>query len=423
MGTIKHERRIIGLMAVLYITNIGFPSNCGGGNHIYYIAKGLQKLGERVILITKNPHFYKNRHNIYNGLEVINVDWPKPIFNIGPGKNSAFVTYFLTIPSVFVGIYEIYKIIRMYKIDVIYERFSIPGGLGTLASFLFRIPLVIEINDPHEFDKEKTIYRFMKRMNRKFQLIQAKRIIVVSENLKNIISRETNKSIDVIPCGADIRIFRPSEKNENILIRYGLKDRIIVLYVGSFRSNHGLKDLIEAFYKAKESIDDLTLFIIGGIGDDRCEAIKEVKKMIRTGKDIIWVGEINNKLLPEYISIADVCVAPYNLKGDSLRSGVYSKYGFWGIPIKILEYLSMGKPVISPRIKEIEETFKDSCLYYKEGDADNLARVLIDALEMSEESRIGCGLRGRRIVENNYSWDAIALKTYQLLLEVINNEN
>ena len=56
-------------------------------------------------------------------------------------------------------------------------------------------------------------------------------------------------------------------------------------------------------------------------------------------------GYVPNPLLPKYICSAKVCVAPFNIKNAA--RGNYEKYGFYASPLKVLEYMSCGKPVIA----------------------------------------------------------------------------
>ena len=57
------------------------------------------------------------------------------------------------------------------------------------------------------------------------------------------------------------------------------------------------------------------------------------------------LGFKENKLLPRYINAMDVCIIPYHTEG-------FNRYIF---PMKILEYLAAGKPVVSTYLPELEE--------------------------------------------------------------------
>jgi len=417
-----YERVLGEQLTILYITNMQYPSNCGGGNHIYYIVKGLEEEGEEVYLITKNPSLPKKKLNVIDGLKIINVDWPKTIIKLPLGMSSAVVSYMLSLPSVVKAIYEIFRLIRKYDVKLIYERFSLPGGLGVLAGKLFGVPVVLEINDPYELDDSSIIYKKVKELNKKVQFKVARTIIVLSPTMERIIKQYTGTKIEIVPCGADTRLFKPMKIEEELINSLGIAGKQVITYMGSFRIYHGLKDLIEAYSILKRENNDIALLIIGGSGDSDSDEIRETIDKFQSVNDIIWVGELKRMEIPRYLSISDICVAPYNTSLDPLRKSAFSKYGLWGSPVKIFEYLAMGKVVVASCNGHIPEYVEGAGYVFKEGDVHEFADVLKKALSLGSKDRELMGMVGRHKVTEQFDWRILSEKTYQIIHEIIEND-
>jgi glycosyltransferase involved in cell wall biosynthesis len=408
-------------MAILYITNIQYPSNCGGGSHITNISKGIENEGEEVYLLTKNPSLPRNRITMVNGLRVMNVDWPNTIFKMPPGMSSAAVSYLLSLPSVIKAIYQLNSFIRKYGVRLIYERFTLPGGIGILAGRMFGIPVVLEINDPYELDNEGFVYGIAKKINKKVQFSFSKALIVVSPIMEKIIAEQTNTRIAIVPCGADTEMFKPMEKDKELVRDMGIAGKKIITYMGSFRVYHGLGDLLAAYSLIEKIIGNVALVIIGGLGDSDREEIKSIIGQIESKDNIYWVGELNNEDIPRYLSISDICVAPYNTKLDPVRKGAFKRYGLWGSPVKIFEYLAMGKVVVAPCIGHIPEYVEGAGFLYEEGDVLDLAAALEKGLSLSPKDRELMGMVGRQRITEQFDWRILSRKTYHIINENIIN--
>jgi glycosyltransferase involved in cell wall biosynthesis len=88
--------------------------------------------------------------------------------------------------------------------------------------------------------------------------------------------------------------------------------------------------------------------------------------------------------------------------------------------IVIAEALACGVPVITTRGTPWEDLITHRCGWWVEIGAKPLANALNAAMKVPEEERRAMGLRGRRLVEENYTWPAAAKKmvaVYQWMLE------
>ena len=59
--------------------------------------------------------------------------------------------------------------------------------------------------------------------------------------------------------------------------------------------------------------------------------------------------------MPKYLVASDILIAPFNTE----RFKLIEKYGFWWCPVKLFEYLAMGKPILTYEYPEVKN--KELC--------------------------------------------------------------
>ena len=107
--------------------------------------------------------------------------------------------------------------------------------------------------------------------------------------------------------------------------------------------------------------------------------------------------------MPDYLSLADICVAPY-------MPGPWYEVSKVETPLKVVEYMALGKPVVMSRISEENVlTWGNGGLLVTPGDVSELTSSLISLIE-DEKLRNSLGENGRRFIEKEYSWQKITKK-------------
>lgn len=137
-----------------------------------------------------------------------------------------------------------------------------------------------------------------------------------------------NADIFILPNSTEISSFRSNlsaATQAEILSKYHIDSRFLVLYVGNLEQEKGISDLIAA----TESLEDTCLMIVGD-GPER--AALQSESGGRVGDSVVFTGWIDNSDLANYYAAADVfCLPTY---GDT-----------WGLVLN--EALSCGTPVIT----------------------------------------------------------------------------
>ena len=151
------------------------------------------------------------------------------------------------------------------------------------------------------------------------------------------------EKIKVIPCGVNLQLFRPLDKQESRL-RLGFNDEKIILFVGRIDPIKGLDSLIKsvAYLKNKK---ELRLVIIG---DDAYSQplLRRIKKLVddlHLKENVIFRGIVQQEELPYYYSAADVC-------------SVVSYYESFGLVA--LEALACGTPVVARKVGILDQIIK-----------------------------------------------------------------
>jgi glycosyltransferase involved in cell wall biosynthesis len=409
-------------MRVLYLAqHQRFSGNHAGFAHVYNFTRSLAALGPKVVLAAKPPEAGSRPPEA-----------GRPLPDTGPNLKLRFVEWELEYPLPFgpmprlskqLDIAEPARALRWMKrtieeekIDIIQERHEMRLDLGPLSTRFLGVPSVLEVNSPfiEEAFPEGSFSFRSRNFFRRLGFDSASAIVVQTPLLKKIISKHTNTPVRVIPNGADPELFRPGAGNTELRRRLGLGKEVIG-FAGAFHPWHGAPDLVEAF--ARMGRPGTQLLMIGGGGDDldRCRSLAR-----REGLEsrVIFAGQVPYAELPGYLDLCDVLAAPFSPKKDRKRAAVFERYGLWWCPLKLFEYMAMGKPVVASSVGVIPEYLAGAGLLYPEGDtgalADRLAALLADGGQREK-----LGKAGRKLVEEKYNWTEVARQTLRLYESIL----
>jgi glycosyltransferase involved in cell wall biosynthesis len=115
-------------------------------------------------------------------------------------------------------------------------------------------------------------------------------------------------------------------------------------------------------------------------------------------------------LIRRYLATSDVCV-------DTMPKTAYSDAATMN---KILEYMSMGRPVVAFDLVETRISAQEAAVYARPDDIADLSAHIL-ALLADEERRATMGAVGRRRIEEELAWThqkARLLAAYNALQEV-----
>ncbi len=153
-------------------------------------------------------------------------------------------------------------------------------------------------------------------------------IVTHSEHLKSLLLSH-NKNIYNVGSGIDIQLFDGNKQHDVPAELAGLK-RPIIGYVGALTS---LRLDMEALIRIARERPEWTLVFVGP--EDEVYKNSPLHQL----ENVLFCGRKKLSALPAYISAMDVC----------LNIQVINDITIGNYPLKIDEYLAMGKPVVATR--------------------------------------------------------------------------
>jgi glycosyltransferase involved in cell wall biosynthesis len=297
---------------------------------------------------------------------------------------------------------EVRRAIGRVRPDFVYKRHARNDVAALLAARHAGVPSVLEVNclftgeGYREFEPmalEPVAIAFERRALR-----LATVRLAVSTPLAAQIERLSGMTAVVMPNGADPRRFDPaSAQPDTVRARYGLTSEIVIGWAGVLRDWHGLDLLLDAL----AHVPGARLLIVGD-GPAR-PAVEARAAQLGLGGRIVITGRVSHDAMPDHVAAMDVAVVAHD------RTGVAS-------PMKLLEYMAMGRAVVAPRLDNIRDVVEEGRqgLLFAPGDGAGLATVL-QRLAGDGELRRRLGREARLAIETARNWRGNAERVLQLV--------
>jgi glycosyltransferase involved in cell wall biosynthesis len=249
----------------------------------------------------------------------------------------------------------------------IYERYSLFNFSGMVAGWLLRVPVVLEVNSPlaleQKRDSEIRGYKFA-RWTERVICNSAARVIVVSSPLRRIMIEAgvRPEKLEVMPNGINLQDFRGRIDSRDLRAQLRLEGKTVIGFVGWFRNWHGLDTLLEAFHRAALGPSGGRLLLIGD--GPEMASLQRYVRANALDEYVVFTGPLAHDRVPPHLNLIDIAVQP--------AANEYC------CPMKILEYMAMGKPIVAPRQENIEEVIDDGRqgFFFTPGDVASMASAL-----------------------------------------------
>lgn len=402
-------------MRICYVAaDVAVPYYRGSSTHVYELARNLAKLGHEVHVVARRVNASQLKLETIDGITIhrfhrgIFFSSKRSSFSDTRARGSyrgntsallwkSYEAYLRTAFPVYIAV-EVARVIKESAIDLIFER-ETSFGAGAMASKLSGRPVVLEV--------------IGNRVTR-LQMSQSRKIIAYSSGMFE--GKAESSKVILVTGAVDTETFRPDPASrEEIRRRYSLGDSPVVGYVGTFQEWHGLSELIAASQDVVSVRTDVKFLMVGPY-------FKETQaKVANAGlaNSFIFTGPIQYQDVPKYMNAGDVLVAPYN-PGRIESTEQVRKHGL-GSPLKVFEYMAVGKPVITTDVKPISDPIQDGVTGYliPPGDSKALSSGILKILANGELAE-KVGSAGRQSVIANYSWSLVAKQLGDVFESVIN---
>lgn len=163
-----------------------------------------------------------------------------------------------------------------------------------------------------------------------------------------------------------------------------------VLYIGRINRGKGLMNLVNAWAFVRADGWRVT---IAGFDEEGCEAELRVRvKELGMEEDFEFPGPVYGVEKERLMADADLFVLP------SLSENFGSV---------VIESLAQQTPVIATTETPWNELPRYGCGWCVDVGVAPLAKALKEAISLSDEERQAMGAKGRKLVEEKYTWDAV----------------
>lgn len=280
--------------------------------------------------------------------------------------------------------------------DVVFIRNGLIGALAGLFKGFTQPRYVISYTDflsafLYETDYSHWIVDVMLAFERRIPK-PFDRVFVITPKMK----REMVKSgvaegrITIVYDGVDTEVFDP-EKVTSSQIGH-VKDEIgfdenIVMFHGTIEPFHGIR-MMEKIIQKSQRKRDLNFLIIGG-----GRGYEKLKKRIDS-KNVRFKDFVPYHEIPMYIAASSVGMIPY--KPNYNLNCV--------LTLKLLEYLSMGNPVVSTSLESISDIFGAYPFVRISKNTDEFIHNLLELVEMEKSSD------AVKLIRESFSWATVTTK-------------
>ncbi|HUT89238.1 MAG TPA: glycosyltransferase family 4 protein [Thermoguttaceae bacterium] len=302
------------------------------------------------------------------------------------------------------------RAIRRYTPDFVYERYSFFGIGGLLAARSENVPTILEVNATLA-GRLATCHRLyfnpLAEWIETYVFRRSAGIAVVSQALRD---RLTELGVPpnrvIVTANAinpeSVRFGEFDQARHAVRTQFGLSGRTVVGFVGSLRVIHGIGLLMEAIPEICARHPQ-SHFLIVGTGETEGRFRRFVRDQNLEDR-VTFTGGLPHRDVFRHISAMDIAVMP-----DSNAHGS---------PMKLLEYMGMGKPTIAPRLGPVEELIDDDVTgrLVEAGNKEAFVDAVIDLAEYPRR-REAIGEAARRKVLATRTWERnadLVLELYQL---------
>jgi len=298
----------------------------------------------------------------------------------------------------------------------VYQRYSLNNFTGVRFSRKLGVPLVIEYNGSEiwmsrHWGRPLAHEKISERIER-LNLRAANLVVVVSAPMKDeIVGRGVDeRRVFVNPNGVDADRYSPSVDGSAVRAKYGLRDDVVVGFIGTFGPWHGAEVLARAFVSLRTSRPELsanTRLMMIGTGAT-IEAVRTLLEQGGAADATVFTGLVAQEEGAAHLAACDLLISPHVPNPDGTP--------FFGSPTKLFEYMAMGKGIVASKLDQIGEVLEDgkTALLVPPGDAaalkDGIVRLIGDPT-----LRECLGSAARRVALERHTWREHTRRTIERL--------
>lgn len=200
--------------------------------------------------------------------------------------------------------------------------------------------------------------------------------------------------IAVIPNGVEPTNTPPGREQQNLRRDFPpLAAGKLLLFLSRIHPKKGLVDLLQAWARIQPQKRGWALAIAGPDEVQHESGLRRLTGELALTQSVQFLGPVYGDKKARLLSIADAFILPSHSEGFS---------------IALLEAAAAGLPVVLTRECNFPELAAAGAAFETGAGAAGLESALRNLLALSDEQRTAMGLKGQNLVQQVYSWPAIA---------------
>ncbi|WP_406683466.1 glycosyltransferase [Seonamhaeicola sp. MEBiC1930] len=292
-----------------------------------------------------------------------------------------------------------------HEIDIVHAHGTRANSNVFWAAKKLGLPIVYTVHGWSFHQGQRPLIKMLRIKNESFLTKKADVTIAVSHsNQKDGIDLFGMSNSKVVTNGINTEKYGPSNKLRDLREELGLpKNKTIVGYLVRMTEQKDPLTLIRAIRKVKDQTSDIAFLLMGN--GDLVDDAKALCKELDIEDMVVWSGFRQD--IPDVLNTIDIYTLP----------------SLWeGLPIGLLEAMSMAKPIVATGVDGTKEVISDgeNGILIECGDYENLAKAFIelheDKVKMAEY-----GKKSREIVCKRYAVNRMCREIEEIYFQQIQN--
>ena len=296
------------------------------------------------------------------------------------------------------------KAVREHKPDCIYERYNLFLPAGIWLARKYKLPLLLEINAPILEERSRYDGLSLTRLARWSQAYawrNADVVLPVTRVLGDIVASYgvPEERIVVIPNGINGERFGGVPDVEAAKRALGLEGNLVLGVTGFVRDWHGLDKVVDLI--AGDPPESRRHLLVVGDGPARA-ALEQQARDLGIASRVTFTGIVERDDVARHVAAFDIALQPAVVAYAS--------------PLKLFEYLALGKALIGPAQPNIEEILaqdQNAVLFDPNSTASMAAAVDRLCTDRALRERVAANARAT-ITEQKLTWHENALRVVAL---------
>lgn len=293
---------------------------------------------------------------------------------------------------------------RKHRPDFIYERYNLNLLAGVWLKRRTGLPLLLEVNSPLAEERARYGGLAFPGLARKVEAWTwrgADRVLPVTNVLGDYLRRAgvAEDHIQVVPNGINQAHFDAAPDNARAKARLGLQGQTVLGFTGFVRDWHGIDRVID--WMGRHPKDAHIHLLVVGDGPVRADLEAQAQRL-GIAAQVTFTGLVHRDRVPEMVAAFDIALQP--------------AVTHYASPLKLFEYLALGKAVVAPSEPNLMEVLRDgenARLF--DGKTPGAFEKVLDELLADQDlrARLGQGAR-RSIVSQRLTWTENARRVTEM---------